>query len=262
LTYATDVPEGSRIVAGTWWPPDYRGPPLLSFDAELAAGWGVHVGDTMTVNVLGREVTMTVGSLREAAWRSLGINFTLVASPGFFETAPHTHVATVRVAPAAEGAVLRAVTDALPNVTGIRVADVLGAIADMLGRIGTGLAAVGSVTLVAGALVLAGAIAVGQRRRVYEAVILKTLGGTRRQIRAIWLIEFGLLGLTAGCIAAVIGTAASFGVMRFIMDAPFVFLPGTLAATIVGCGALMTILGWIGTGSALATSAGPALRGP
>ena len=82
----------------------------------------------------------------------MGINFTMVASPGFLERAPHTHIATVRVAPAGEAGVLRAVTDALPNVSGIRVADVLGAVADLVGKIAAALAATGSITLAAGAL--------------------------------------------------------------------------------------------------------------
>ncbi len=260
LTYAAKVPEGSRIVEGSWWPADYSGPPLLSFDAELAKGWGVHIGDSFTVNVLGREVTLKVANLREAAWRSLGINFTLVVSPGFFESAPHTHIATVRARPEAEGAILRAVTDAFPNVTGIRVSDILELVAALLGRIGTALAATGSVTLAAGALVLAGAVAAGQRRRMREAVILKTLGGTRGQIRGAWLVEFGALGLAAGVIAAIVGSAASFGVMHFLMDASFDLLPATLATTIAACIALMLVFGWLGTASALRAKAAPYLR--
>ena len=74
---------------------------------------------------------------------------------------------------------LRAVTDALPNVTGIRVADVLAAVADLLDQVAAALAATGSLTLLAGALVLVGAVAAGQRRRTQEAVILKVLGASR-----------------------------------------------------------------------------------
>ncbi len=251
LTYAAAPPEGTRIVAGAWWPPGYAGPPLLSFDAGLAKGWGVGLGDRITLNVLGRTIEFTIASLRDIAWRSLSLNFVMVASPGLLAAAPHTHIATVRVVPAAQGAVLRAVTDALPNVSGIRVEDVLGAIAALLGQIAMALAATGSLTLAAGALVLAGAIAAGQARRVREAVVLKTLGATRRQIRAAWLVEFGALGLTAGLIAAVVGAAASFAVMHWLMGSAWSPLPGTLAATLAGCLALMLALGQITTAAAL-----------
>ena len=151
-------------------------------------------------------------------------------------------------------------TDALPNVSGIRVGDVLDAVALLLGQIGTALTAAGSVTLAAGALVLTSAVAAGQRRRVHEAVILKTLGATRAQIRAAWLLEFGLLGAVAGGLAAGIGTACSYAVLHFVMAAGWSFLPGTLALTILGCVALMLVFGYAGTEKALRARAAPYLR--
>jgi putative ABC transport system permease protein len=261
LTYAARPPEGTEIVAGKWWPADYDGPPLVSFDAGLAAGWGVGIGDVIRVNVLGRDIDLRIASLRDIKWRSLSINFFMVASPGLLEHAPHTHIATVRAAePDVQGKLLRSVTDAMPNVTGILVADVLRAVASLLDKIAAALMATGSLTLAAGALVLAGALAAGQRRRTHEAVILKTLGATSRQIRAAWLVEFGILGATAGVIAAAVGAAASWGVMRFLMDAPWSLLPGTLAGTILACIALMLAFGYTGTAAALRAKAAPLLR--
>ncbi len=260
LTYAATPPEGTHLVAGRWWPAGYDGPPLVSFDANLARGWGVHVGDTLTVNVLGRDITLRIASLRDIAWRTLSLNFTMVASPGLLEHAPHMHIATVRTRPSVEGAVLRAVTDALPNVSGVLVADVLKAVADFLGQIGAAMGVVGSLTLASGALVLAGTVAAGQRRRMAEAVILKSLGATRRQIRGAWLVEFGLIGVIAGLIASVVGTAASWSVVRFLMQTPWTFLPGILAATMAGCVLLMLLLGYAGTEAALRAKAAPLLR--
>ena len=183
-----------------------------------------------------------------------------MASPGLLERAPHAHIATVRAEPAVHGQVLRVVTDALPNVSGIRVADVLRTVSELLARIGAALAATGSLTLVSGALVLAGAVAAGQRQRIREAVILKTLGATRRQIRAAWLVEFGILGAVAGVLAAVAGTAASWGVVHFLMGSEWVFLPGTLAATVLVCVAMMLLVGFAGTEAALRAKAAPLLR--
>jgi putative ABC transport system permease protein len=260
LTYAQAMPEGTRLVAGSWWPAEYAGPPLVSFDAALARGWGVRVGDRLRVNVLGRDIDLRVASLRDVAWRSLGLNFTLVASPGLLEGAPHTHIATVRADPAVQAALLRAVTDALPNVSGIRVADVLAGVGDVLSRIGAALGATAAVTLAAGGLVLAGAVAAGQQRRVREAVILKTLGATRAQIRAAWLVEFGVLGIAAGVLAALAGTAASWAVIHQVMGTDWSFLPGRLAITMACCVALMLAVGYAGTAAALRVRAAPLLR--
>ncbi|MCY3829532.1 MAG: ABC transporter permease, partial [Rhodospirillaceae bacterium] len=95
LTYAAAMPEGSRLVAGDWWPADYRGPPQVSFDAELAQGMGLAVGDTITFNVLGREITATIANLRRVQWRTVGMNFTVIFAPGTLESAPHSHIAAV-----------------------------------------------------------------------------------------------------------------------------------------------------------------------
>jgi len=260
LTYAATPPEGTRLVAGRWWPADYDGPPLVSFDAAIAAGWGVGIGSTVTVNVLGRDIDLRIASLREIQWRGLGINYVMVASPGLLEAAPHTHIATIRSTPQAETGVLRALTDAFPNVSGIRVRDALEAVANLLSRVGVAVQATSSITLLAGMLVLAGAVAAGQRRRVRDAVVLKTVGATRSQIRAAWLVEFGTLGLVAGLLAAAAGSAASWAVVRFVMRGEWVFLPGTLAAVVAGCVALTLGLGYVGTALALRARPAPLLR--
>ncbi|MFN6954289.1 MAG: ABC transporter permease [Acetobacteraceae bacterium] len=260
LTYAATPPPGTRIVAGEWWDAGYRGPPLLSFDAAIARGWGVGVGDRITVNVLGRDIELTIANLRDIEWRSFGMNFTMVASPGLLEAAPHTHIATLRGDPARDGEVLRAVSDAFPHVSLIRVREALEAVAAILSRIGTALTATGSVTLLAGALVLAGAVAATQARRVRDAVILKTLGATRAQVARAFLVEFGLLGLVAGVLAAGAGTAASWAVMRWVMRAEWVFLPGVLAVAVLGCVALTLAFGYAGTALALRARAAPLLR--
>ena len=251
LTYSASVPDGSHVTAGTWWPVDYKGPPLVSLEDRLAQDWGLRVGDTLRANVLGRDIEFRVANLRTINWRALSINFFMVASPGLLEHAPQMHIATLRDPPSQDAALLRRVTDALPNVTGIRVADILASVADLVGKLGAALAVAGGVTLSSGALVLAGAVAAGQRRRIAEAVVLRTLGATRGQVRAAWLTEFGAIGAAAGLIAAGIGTLASWAVMRFALDAPWSFLPGTLAATVLGCVVLMLGFGYAGTAAAL-----------
>jgi putative ABC transport system permease protein len=260
LTYAATPPDGTRLVAGDWWAADYDGPPLVSFDAAMATGWHVGIGDVIRVNVLGRDIDLKIANLRNIAWQSLGINFFMVASPGLLAHAPHTHIATVRIADAAQGGLLRAVTDALPNVTGIRVEDVLSAIAGLLNQVAAALTVTGALTLLAGTFVLVGAVAAGQRRRVREAVILKTLGATRAQIRAAWLTEFGLLGLAAGLIASVVGSAASFAVAHYILHTEWIFLPATLIVTLAGALALMLLFGYAGIAAALRVRPAPLLR--
>jgi putative ABC transport system permease protein len=260
LTYAATPPKGSRIVAGQWWPADYRGAPLVSMDAEIARGMGLKLGDTITVNVLGREITATVANLREIDWTSLGINFVLVFSPGILDGAPQMHIATARVPPDEEAAFERAVTDRFPNVSAIPVKDALAAVSEIVTTIGAALRATVGITLAAGTLVLAGAVAAGHRRRVYEAVVLKVLGATRAEVTRAFLIEYGLIGLATAAIAAGLGTLAGYLVLTRIMHQDWTFLPQAVLVTAVLATVLTLIVGYAGTWRALGAKAAPFLR--
>ncbi len=260
LTYAATVPKGSRVVAGRWWPADYHGAPLLSLDADLAHGMGLALGDTLTVNVLGRDLTATIANLREIDWTSLGINFAIVLSPGALDGAPETDIATARTAPDNEAALERAVTDRFPNVSAIAVKDALQSLAQIISAIGAAVSAVAAVALAAGALVLAGAIAAGQRRRLYDAVVLKVLGATRADVTRAFVIEYGLLGLAAAVLAGAIGTLAAWLLMTRVMDAPWRFSGGTVAATLVLATLFTIAAGYAGTWRALGAKAASFLR--
>ncbi|NQU71543.1 MAG: FtsX-like permease family protein, partial [Rhodospirillales bacterium] len=247
-------------IAGKWWDADYDGKPLISLSADAARGFGIGVGDTLTVNILGRKVTAAVASLREVRWRSLRLNFVMVFSPGVIESAPQTQLATVRGAPSSVAAIERAVTDRFANISAIRVRDVLQTVSTFLDAIAGAIRFSAGITLVAGALVLAGAVASGHRRRVYDSVIMKVLGATRRDVLTAYLAEYGLLGLATGVIAIGLGTAAAWAVVRGVMHIDWIFLPWA-ALGAAGISTMVTlILGFAGAWRALGRKAAPLLR--
>ncbi len=209
MTYARTLPKGTTLVEGEWWAEDYSGPLLLSISVEAARGLGLEIGDTMTINILGREMTAKVANLRRINWTTLGMNFVLVFSPGLLSSAPHTFLATAKADEDQELALEAAVTDTFRNVTAIRVRDALEAANRILGNISIAVRATAAVTLLAGVLVLAGALVAGHRRRVYDSVVLKVLGARRREIMAAYLLEYALLGLITALLAAVVGGAAA-----------------------------------------------------
>jgi putative ABC transport system permease protein len=260
LTYAATLPKGSQLAAGAWWPPDYRGPPLVSFDAALARGMGVTVGDTLSVNLLGREITAVIANLRSIDWERLGINFTLVFAPGTLEGAPQTHLAAVYLPQAEEEKLVRAATESFPNISAIQVREALATVDRLIGTIGNAVRLTALIALAAGMLVLGGAIAAGHHRRVYDAVVLKVLGATRRTVASAFLIEQGLVGALSALVACALGTIAAYFLVTRLMKIEWVFLPAPLLWT-VGLGVLLTIaLGFAGTWRALGAKAAPYLR--
>ncbi|MBI1776021.1 MAG: ABC transporter permease [Proteobacteria bacterium] len=261
FSYAATPPPGAKIAEGTWWPPDYQGPPLISVDDGIAKGFGVGVGDTITLNILGREIEARIANTRSIDWGSLGMNFTFIFAPGTLEGAPQTHIATVHAASeTAETELLNAVGDRFPNVSAIRVKDALDAAARILESIAIAIRLTAAVTLLAGALVLAGAVMAGQHARIHDAVVLKVLGARRREVVTAFLLEYGCLGLIAALIASVLGTVVGYLVLTRLMRSDFVFAPNAVASSTLVALAITLALGLAGTWHALGQKAAPMLR--
>jgi len=251
VTYAATPPEGSRIVAGQWWPSDYRGPQLISFDETLAKAFGLGLGDTITVNVLGRDIEAKIASLRRIEWTTLSINFVFVYSPGILDKAPHTFLATVKAKPDAEDAIFKTVTEQFPNVTVVRIRDAIETAADVLGNIGLASRVIGFLSILAGVLVLAGAMLATQQRRVHEAVVMKVLGATRARIAGIFAWEFAALGLATAVAALGVGTLGAYLVVHRLMGLDWTFLPAVAVAVALGAMAVTLAFGLAGTLAAL-----------
>jgi putative ABC transport system permease protein len=251
LTYAPTPPQGSRVVAGEWWPADYRGPPLVSFDANLAKGFGVTVGDTITINLLGRDIEARIAHLRMIDWTTLALNFTFVFAPGTLEKAPQTWLATVKAKPDAEEAIYRAVTSKFPNITVIRVRDALDAASGILGNIGLAARLVAAVSILAGLLVLGGAMAATQRRRVHDIVVMKVLGATQRRILETFVLEFAALGLVTAATACALGSLGAWLVVTKVMNLTWSFSFSVAAVTALGACAITLALGLLGAVGAL-----------
>lgn len=264
LSYADQVPEGSTVVDGEWWPKDYAGPPLVSFEREIARALGVGIGDNVTVNVLGRNVTARIANLREVHWESLAINFVMVFSPNTLQAAPHNILATISLDAATplgrEADLARRIGQAYPATTAIRVKDAINSFNTLFQRVITAVRAAGGVTLLAGALVLAGALAAAQRRRLQTAVILKALGATRARILAAHATEYTMLAIIAAILAIVLGGIAAWLVTTRIMDLPFVLSLPAIGQALGVSLVLIAIIGGLGTWRVLRAPAVPYLR--
>lgn len=264
ITYAENVPDNSKLIAGSWWGKDYTGEPLVSFEAQLAEELGLAIGDSVTVNVLGREITAKIANTRTVEWESLAINFVMVFSPNTFAGAPHSHLATVTwqepVTTQREITLLKAVTAAFPTVTGVRVKDAIQQVNDLVAQLAWAIRAASSITLIASILVLAGALAAGHRSRIHDAVILKTLGATRRRLIAAYAIEYAILGLATALFGVIAGSLAAWFVVAELMDATFTFQPAAAASAALIALALSVGLGLVGTWRVLGEKPAPMLR--
>jgi putative ABC transport system permease protein len=250
LTFSDTLPEDSRITAGTWWEAGHTGSNLVSFASDLGEELGLSVGDEVVVNVLGREVTATIANFRTVDWENLGINFVMVFSPNSFAGAPYQYLATLR-APgsddAAERAVLREAAQRFPQIIAIRVKDALATIGDIAEKLALAIRAASGVTVLASVLVLAGALAAGHRYRLYDAMILKTLGATRRAIVSAFALEYLIIGAASALFGMVAGGISAWVIVARLMKIDFHMDVGSVLTVTTAALVLTVALGLVGT---------------
>ncbi|GJE54982.1 ABC transporter permease [Methylobacterium thuringiense] len=264
ITTADSLPDGSKLTDGQWWTEEEGKTPKLSFEADLGKALGLKIGSTVTVNVLGRTLTTTIANFRKVEWRSLGINFVMVFSPGTFRGAPHSDLATLTLPggpdPALEATVLRDVAKAFPSVTSVRVKDALETIDRLVHKLTLAIRGASVVAVLASLFVLAGAIAAGHRARLYDAVVLKVLGASRRRLMIAYGIEYGALGLSAALFGLLAGTLAGWVIVTKVMRLDFgLDLSGALVAA-ASAVILSVAIGLAGTWRILGQKPAPYLR--
>jgi len=263
LTYTAEIPRGSKVVEGDWWAPNYSGPPLVSMEKKIADGMKLRIGDEIVVNVLGRDIPAKIANLRNVDWQGLGINFVLVFSPNAFKGAPHSHVATLTEThpdPAGDARIIKQVADAFPMVTSVRVREALDTIGTVITNLVLAIRGASAVTLISAILVLGGALAAGHRHRVYDAVILKTLGATRARLLGAYALEYMMIGLATAVFGVIAGSVAAWLIVTRLMTLSFVWQAGS-AAGVVAAALIVTVgLGLAGTLLALNQKPASVLR--
>ncbi len=260
LTYADSLPQNSTLIEGKWWDKDYDGPPLVSVVDEVARDIGLKIGDSITVNVLGRDVTARVANFRQVNWRSMGINFVMVFSPNTLKSAPHSYIVTVEMEGGDEARLLNTVARTFPSVTAVRVKDVLITVSDLLGKMLAAIRGANALTLLTGVLVLSGALAAGLSSRTYEAVVLKTYGASRAQLMGAFVIEYAILGLAAAVFGIIVGSLGSWFLAVWILEMQWSFSIVVASTTALLAMVITIAAGLIVTWRALAAKPAPILR--
>ncbi len=261
LTWQALPPEETKIMTGSWWSSDYSGPPLLSITHEMAEDFGLAVGDSVSLNILGREITGEIANTREVAWESFRINFVFIMSPGLLEGAPHSWIATTKSdTDDTASKIEQSVTSSFKNISALSVRQAVSTVEKVLDLLGNAIQLTAAVTLLSGLAVLAGSVATSEAQRISDSIILKVLGARRTDIILSWLFEYALLGILTALVASVIGTGVSWALIVLFLESNFIFnLPLILSTAFIGAG-FTTLLGLIGAMRSLSFRPAPFLR--
>jgi putative ABC transport system permease protein len=261
LTYADEPPPGNAVTRGRWWTPqEAAGRALISVEDMAARRLGVDVGSRLTFDVQGVPIEAEITSLRKVDWQSMTMNFFVIFSPGALAGAPSTYVATARVPASAEPALQNAVVAAFPNVTAVPVRDILERVSAVLGEIALAVRLIAVFTVATGVVVMAGALAASRYQRLYESVVLRTLGATRGAVARAFAVEYACLGMTAGVGGTLLAVALAWVVVHFLLDAPWTFEPAAMMAGVALTVVMAIAIGFLATFRLLGQKPLPVLR--
>ncbi|HET9270584.1 MAG TPA: FtsX-like permease family protein, partial [Vicinamibacterales bacterium] len=222
ITYRPELERNEKVIAGEWWDP--RTPaaePEVSIEEGFLRTTRLNVGDLMSFDVLGRQVTARVASIRRVDWQDFRSGgFMFVFRPGVFDAAPHTFIASFKGPgdPDTRARMQAGLVAQFPNVSVIDLREILQTVSGIVNNVTTAVTVVGSLVLLSGALILVGAVSMTKFRRVYEAAILKTLGASGRLIAAMLVLEYGVLGAIAGTVGALGAIALSWAVATYALE--------------------------------------------
>lgn len=221
VTYSANLPENNSLSQGKWWTGDGGKNVEVSFSKREAEGLHLKLGDTITVNVLGREITAHITSFRNVDWNSFNMNFVMIFSPNALKGAPNVFLATFKSGDGHsvnEAQIMRDIAFNFPTITVVPVHQVLADARKIVDEIGKAIRASSSIALLAAVLVLIGTLSSTNRSRAHDAVILKTLGATRKMLLKAYIAEYTILGLAAAFFAFIAGSIAGSLIGRFKME--------------------------------------------
>ena len=223
ITYETKPTTAENITKGEWWPSNYNGPPLISFAQNEANELGLAIGDNITVNILGRDLTGTIYSFREVNFATMGINFLMVFNPGALINAPHTNIATIYAPKKSETQIIKIITQNFPNITSVSVRETVEKVKDIILKSSLIIKWCASLIIFLGFFVIIGALSTSEQNRIFESSILKTLGASKKIIFLSIILRSVVIGSFAGLVAILLGSLMSWVVISYFLNSEFSF---------------------------------------
>jgi putative ABC transport system permease protein len=255
LTTLADLPKDNTVVKGQWWPteqqhknhaatPEFIG---ISVEDKAAKNLGLHLGSTVELDIQGAPLSTIVQNTRKVDWGNFSTNFFMILAPDSLDGVPLTYISTAKVNPKEETPLQQALVRGLPNVTAIKIGDVLANIARLLEQLAWAIQGMAMLSIISGTVVMVAALSSTRYRRLYESAILKAIGSTRQIIVQVFATEFAMLGSFAGLIGISLASLLSWALLHFFLDITWDFQPTILVSILFATIALALIVGFIST---------------
>lgn len=224
-TYRDSLLESETLVSGEWIGnvDNIDGPVPISVENDQMENLDAVLGDTLTWDVQGIPIQTYIASTRTVKWDQPSPNFFVVFPAGVLENAPQFFATTINTNNREASLRLQQeLVQAYPNVSAIDVGQVLETVRSFLDKVTFVIQFIGLFSIITGLIVLAGSAATSRFQRIREAVLLRTLGASKRQVIKIQVIEYVLLGVMASITGLILSLGASTLIGYFYFDIEFV----------------------------------------
>ncbi len=240
LSYMDQPPAHNRIIAGRW----FSGPDEISIEEGIGKTLGLGLGDVLTYEIGGSQVKGRITSVRKLQWDSMRVNFFVIFSTAALGNMSQTTIAALHVAPE-QAAFANRLVQTFPNFTVIDTGMMIKQVQSILDQVIAAVEFLFVFTLAAGLLVLYAALLSSRDERTREAGLLRALGASRHQLQRAQMVEFGLLGLLAGLLAAIGASAVGWVLATYAFNFPYRFSPYVWLWGTAGGTAIAMLGGWL-----------------
>ncbi len=222
LSSSAAMQDDNKLLQGRWWRADERAAPLLSLEHDIATALNIKLGDTLTYDIAGSRITLTVASIRKVEWDSMRANFFAVTPPETLKAFSASYM-TAFYLPKSQDNALNSMLQQFPNFTVIDVASVMNQVRDIMSKLATAVSFVFGFCVLAGLVVLYAALVATRASRLQESTLLRVLGASRKQVTISMLTEFASIAVIASMVAVLVASVLSYYLSRFVLDIPYQF---------------------------------------
>lgn len=243
LSSAADMQADNKLLQGRWWRADEAGAPLLSLEYDIAEVLNVKLGDTLTYDIAGSKITLTVSSIRKVEWDSMRANFFAVTPPETLAKFQASYM-TAFYLPKNQDNALNLLLQKFPNFTVIDVASLMNQVRDIMQKMSLAIGFVFTFCIVAGLVVLYAALVATREARIRESAMLRVLGASRRQAALAMLTEFACIGAVAATVAIIVASSLAYYLSRFVLDIPYTFNVSLALTALLAALVLVPLAAW------------------
>lgn len=243
LSSAAVMQADNKLLQGRWWRADEAGTPLLSIEEDIAKALDIKIGDTLTYDIAGSKITLTVSSIRKVEWDSMRANFFAVTPPQTLAKFPASYM-TAFYLPKNQDNALNLLLQKFPNFTVIDVASLMNQVRDIMQKMSLAIGFVFTFCIIAGLVVLYAALVATREARIKESAMLRVLGASRRQAALAMLTEFACIGAVAATVAIIVASSLAYYLSHFVLDIPYQFNVSLALSALLAALILVPLAAW------------------